>query len=137
MFAGWLGMVLGTYTHVVNCLHYYRSDLDDLKVPQTAELVMNPESIGLPKPDSDNHINFLSNLITKAVRSCEEALQIENDIHTGGLAPPYANMSLIIVAAALRRHGDSKAAIRVLKQVSNPCLLELSRLWFARMGLQL
>jgi thymidylate synthase len=130
--AGWLGVGLGSYTHVVSCLHFYHTDLNNLKRAKTADQMPNPESLCLLKPDSDHCFRFLSDLITGASTNLRSALEFIEEIRLGTIPPPYTNIAMTIIAEALRRHGDKDAASRLLLQISNPCLFELSKRWFAR-----
>lgn len=131
--AGWLGVGLGSYTHVVNSLHYYHEDIDRFAALPDSQAPANTESLMLPKEISDGCLRLMSDLITGVTQDRSQIAHYGALVDGGVLPPAYANMANAILAEAARRWGDTSSAQSRLGNVANPCIRDLMERWFSRM----
>jgi thymidylate synthase len=130
--AGWLGLGLGDYTHVVSCLHYYHSDRAELEKTKTVHGISNTDSLLCPKAESDAAFGFLSNLISGVSEGFDQIAVLAQQLDSSNHAISFKNMGNVILAEAARRHKHFEFVPARLSQVTNPCLQELARSWFGR-----
>jgi thymidylate synthase len=130
--AGWLGLELGSYTHIVSCLHYYHEDRCDLEKLKFAECIPNPDSLLFPKDVSAKQFAFLSDLISGAANSFESTAQFAERLDSETHPIAFKNIGNVILAEAARRHNQLAMASNRLSQVTNPCFNALTKNFFAR-----
>ena len=130
--AGWLGLELGDYTHVVSCLHYYHTDRGDLEKTKAGTAISNNDSLLCSKNESDAAFGFLSKLISGAGTSLEQIVNLSRQLDSSDHPIAFKNIGNVILAEAARRHDNLDLASNRLSQVTNPCLHELTRSCFAR-----
>lgn len=130
--AGWLGVGLGSYTHVVNSLHYYHKDTEEFEAHPDTKAVTNTESLILPKEKSAACLHLLSDLITAVVQEHDEVGRFAARVDGGILPPAYADIANAVLAEAARRWKDVPYAQSLLEKVANPCIRDLLDRWFLR-----
>lgn len=130
--AGWLGLELGNYTHVVSCLHLYHSDLCNLEKIKRGETIPNPDSLSLSKSASAESFAFLSELITSSASGIEGIARFAQRLDLENLPIAIQNIANIILAEAARRHSNLDMARHHLSKTSNACLRSLAESFFAR-----
>ena len=130
--AGWLGLELGNYTHVVSCLHFYDRDRGNLEKIQNGTAIPNTDSLLFPKNQSDVAFGFLNNLITNAGTSNEQITNLARQLDSNGHPVAFKNIGNVILAEAARRYNNMELASNRLSNVTNPCLHQLMKNSFAR-----
>lgn len=130
--AGWLGLELGDYTHVVSSLHYYHSDRGDLEKTKAVTAVSNTESLLCSKNESNAVFEFLNNLISGAGTSVEQITNLARQLDSNDHPIAFKNIGNVILAEAARRHDHLDLASNRLSQVTNPCLHQLTKNCFVR-----
>ena len=123
--AGWLGLDLGHYTHVVNCFHYYHSDLEKLERTTNLVAVPNNDTLFLPKNESDLAFDFLNRAITGAAENIQTVNTFAQQLDSVKLPAAFKNIGNVVLAEAARRHQGYKLAAHRLSLVKNPCLHHL------------
>jgi len=130
--AGWLGLELGTYTHVVNSLHFYHSDKEKLEAFGEQVPIGNDQSLTLSWDESKKVWQFLSELITQASLGGGEAMTMARDLDSKRIPNAHENVANVILAEAARRHGDVDFAFSCLNKVTNAALRQIANASFAR-----
>jgi thymidylate synthase len=130
--AGWLGLELGDYTHVVSCLHYYHEDRGDLEKTRAVTAVSNTDSLLCSKNESDMGFAFLSTLISGAGTGAEQIANLAAQLDSSDYPTALKNIGNVILADAARRYDHLNLASHRLSQLTNPCLLQLAKDYSAR-----
>jgi thymidylate synthase len=130
--AGWLGLELGDYTHVVSSLHYYHREQALLQTSGSDEVAFNPDTLALPRKESHSVIAFMNDLISGVAKCTGGVDRFSQQLDAGDCPGAYKNIGNMILAEAARRHGDLNRAAERLAQVANPCLLQLGDRWLSR-----
>lgn len=130
--AGWLGLELGSYTHMVSSLHLYNHDLDALTGSTACVPIANPDDLRLPKNESDRCFATLDTLLTQISLVESDVAALGKTIHQAKLPLPYLSVGLTLLAEAARRRKDAGLANDLIGQVTNPCLSSVAKRWFSR-----
>ncbi len=133
--AGWLGLEVGSYSHLSDSLHVYDNALGLLKgFDGQVQLVSNTDSLRLPKGESDTTF--------AEVERCLDAMT-DDDLTEGhmrelfkGESLPEAFKNLLRVAAAdsARRRGWIELSEAMLGECTNGALLQVWERWLSRIG---
>lgn len=128
--AGWLGLELGSYTHVSDSLHVYEHDIELIQQTSKRELPITGDRYDLPKAESDR---VLEDLTTRAEELIRDAMDIEGLlglVHTAAIPEAYLNMLRILSAESARRRHWIDIAHKIAKECTNPVLLGMWERWF-------
>lgn len=132
--AGWLGLELGNYTHVVSCLHYYHENRGDLEKTKAVTAISNTDSLLCSKNESDTAFKFLSDLISGVPEGVEQVINFARQLDSENYPIAFKNMGNVILAEAAKRHNRLDLVSSRLSHVSSPCLQELIKNYFARVA---
>lgn len=131
--AGWLGLELGSYTHISDSLHVYERDLAQLEVaPQSAPPVFGNDVLSLPKQESERVIAELSERLDRIVNGTVSPGSAFKLVADGDIPEAYRNILRIIVADACRRNRWYDEAARLIADCSSSVLQELWNAWIDR-----
>ena len=134
--AGWLGVEVGTYTHLSDSLHVYKKDEANIRNFSSITPQRNTDSLCLPKPQSDLVLAELyrrADILTKPRLDKRELLRAAVEFN---LPPAFSNILLVVCADSARRRGWVTITNDLMGRCSNPALKQLWERWFARKGRQ-
>ncbi len=130
--AGWLGVEVGTYHHVSDSLHVYERDLETLLGSHPVKLAPSPDSLAVPKDESDRIFCQLSG----AIERLADPLATRRDVSRLGLEAPlpqaYRNLLHLVAAEAARRRKWGDLAAELIAQCTNGGLVQVWERWTER-----
>lgn len=130
--AGWLDIEPGSYNQISDSLHLYKKDADLLGIYHLGDIEPNIDSLRLPKEESDRvftKVNHLFNSLQARTLSQEE-LQTITVEHA--IPQAFQNLLFVVAAETARRKGWHALAQDLMKNCSNPVLVQVWQRWFAR-----
>ena len=134
--AGWLGIEPGSYVQVSDSLHFYEKDLKTVAVAEQPPELPEPESLALPKADSDEVMAWLN----QAMDLLCGAMLTRHRFATLVTAPPipraWADLFCVVAAdTALRRHWPEEA-VACIADCTSPVLVTAWTAWRDRLAAQ-
>ncbi len=131
--AGWLGLEVGSYTHLSNSLHVYErhwKDLEDVGFGSVG-IPVNQSDLRIASYDSWEELfgRFVSSVLYLMERSSPEHLVAAYD-EMSGIPDPYREWMAVLTAEALRKTGHLTEAQRMANQ-AGPFWNTSWRKWFA------
>ena len=131
LMAGWLGLELGSYVHVIDSVHWYpelssRMGIDDHVIP--AE---NSDRFEGSFETSMQAFGVLEGRMDRIIWARQAGVLPRYD-RDELLAAPYENMFAIIAADDARRYGDFDMAEALVARCDNPALRQLWARWVDR-----
>jgi thymidylate synthase len=130
--AGWLGLNLGSYTHVVSSLHFYNHDLKALESATQCAAVENRDDLRLPKDKSDAALKTLDSLLTRISSAEADLASLEKELNDARMPSIYTSIGKTLLAEAARRTKKYELAKQLILRIQNPCLESLTERWFLR-----
>jgi thymidylate synthase len=130
--AAWLGVELGSYTHISDCLHIYLRDQNDISGTIQGETQANTDTLRFTKAESDLLFAEMSARMDKMT----SALLTHRGL--GRLARPtdfpkeLRNWLLVVAADCARRRRWINLSYDLMAECSNPALKQLWERWLAR-----
>lgn len=122
--AGWLGVEVGTYTHISDSLHLY--DQDEKCQYSTNELMLNGDSLSIPKDKFDGIIMEIYKRMQSIVYDNLTAGELVQTSKLESEYSAYNNLMCIIVAYAARKLGYNDIIPSIISSCSN---MLYERLW--------
>ncbi|MCG3123904.1 MAG: Thymidylate synthase [Phycisphaerales bacterium] len=132
--AGWMGVDVGRYVHVVNSLHAYGHDLAKLNVANKAPKPPRGMDIRLSWRESQTGWNALAKAASDLVRGVNQ--RKPRTTRSPSLPPPLEAIYWVLAAEDARRHGWAEEAAVHAAQCEDRLLAFLWNRWFARVGRQ-
>ncbi|MET0063690.1 MAG: thymidylate synthase [Candidatus Thiodiazotropha endolucinida] len=134
IFAGWLGLELGSYTQISNSLHIYEHDLDKYGISTNQISDNNTDDIALPKGESDRALAKLEmamDILRQPGLQREQFYRLlgDNDLSSG-----YQNMLAVVSADSARRRGWESEMLFAENKIANPALSLAWTRWSDRMN---
>lgn len=131
--AGWIGCDVGEYCHLSDSLHVYERDWIRLKtLPVAPPACENTDDLRLEYEASTRIIAEIGRKMD-LVRAQAPGLRDARRLYPPEDWPEgYANMLRVILADAVRRHGDWDGASDIMKACTNPLLTLLWGRWCDR-----
>ncbi len=129
--SGWLGVKLGTYTHLSDSLHVYERDMRSLASFVALDAPVSEDTLLLPKSKSDVVWDELNRCV---VELSAPGLREENiaEVSTQLDNPAGRNMLLIIAADSARRRAYYELASELASRCTNPLLAIAWQRWSLR-----
>jgi thymidylate synthase len=129
--SGWLGVKLGTYTHLSDSLHVYERDMRSLASFVALDAPVSEDTLLLPKSKSDVVWAELNRCV---VELSVPGLREENiaEVSTQLDNPAGRNMLLIIAADSARRRAYYELANELASRCTNPLLAIAWQRWSLR-----
>jgi len=127
LFAGWLGLEVGEYVHVVDSLHWYVDSSSRLRIDEEV----------VPAPNTDRLHGSLEESLSAFERL---ATGMDNLVagapseRTLGLPKEYENIYRIVAADSERRSGRLADASRLIADCDNPAYVQLWDRWITRVS---
>lgn len=133
--AGWLGIEPGTYHHLSDSLHVYRSDLDNIKASNPIDIELNTDSLCLPKPESESVFKEIYRRMEAMMGPDITEAQIRNLTIFDSAPKAYQNLITVIAADGARRKIGIASAQELMAQCTNPVLKQLWERWIMKRSL--
>jgi thymidylate synthase len=127
--AGWLGVGLGSYTHLSDSLHIYELDVNKAYPAQQFLTAENNDNLSLDKATSDTvlqKLNYSIELLTSEALSCKE---LHTVVARQNLPLAFHNLLLVNAAEAARRRGRLNEAHEFMIRNSNLALKQAWKRW--------
>jgi thymidylate synthase len=131
LMAGWLGLEVGKYVHVMDSVHFYPELSDRMAVDDQVIPARNTDRFEEPYETSIRAFAALAARMDRII----DARQSGTSPRYGGdqwLPRAYENMFAIIAADDARRHGNREIAEALVEQCDNPALRQLWTRWVER-----
>lgn len=133
--AGWIGVELGSYTHLSDSFHLYTRDTEQCPIAgNESGLPSNQDSLAIPIdlflaqwPDIENIANTIASPHVSASL-------IERQLDKFQGSPSWRNILLILAAEGARKRKELSAANNFALTVDNPLLRELWMRWKQRLS---
>lgn len=130
--AGWLGLELGSYNHFSDSLHVYEKDISKLKASVKVDVAGNPDSLALPKTESDLWFGQLAGLVDRMLDVSLSSTQF--NVLSSRLEAPesISNVHALICAESARRRKLHKECNIIMDRCTNPVYQALWERWLKR-----
>ncbi len=132
IFAGWLGIEVGSYFHLSDSLHVYEQDLNKLELVSDIEEAPNTDSLGLSKRESEQVIGELCDRIRLLSRKRCSKKQLIDIADWQNSPEAYRNLLRIVAAESARKRKWKTQAITIANKCTNPALRQLWSRWLQR-----
>ncbi len=134
IFAGWLGIEVGSYFHLSDSLHVYEQDYNKLQDTSIIEEEQNTDSLALPKEQFEIVLNELVLKIKLlSHKNCSEK-KLLDIIDWSGAPQAYLNLLLIVAAESARKRNLKSIPSMLIEQCTNSALSQLWMRWIERVG---
>lgn len=117
--AGWIGVEVGNYTHVVDSLHIYDRDFDRFSIAEApTDRSRNPVDLRQPMAQSRSTFALLEDTF-EALANSESTREVEKAALGAARLGPYADWVTVGAAERLRRLGSLAEADDKARQVAD------------------
>lgn len=130
--AGWLGVPVGTYTHLSDSLHLYIESENNVTVDYNVNAYPNPDILSLDKLESDRVFSVFAGHIEHLISDACTESSIEQISQEPSFNSAYRNLLLIMCAEAARRRGWQGLSQTIITNCTNPLLRQLWVRWIER-----
>lgn len=131
--AGWLGVGIGTYSHLSDSLHVYEHNQDAIQSFRRVSTGRNMDDLTLPFEESHKVIGELAANITILVESDIKESGILKLIETFRGPASYRNLLLVMAAEAARKRGWHNFALQCIVACENDVYRRLWIQWARRL----
>ncbi|MFN8473879.1 MAG: thymidylate synthase [Anaerolineae bacterium] len=129
--AGWLGIEVGSYHHLSDSLHLYQNDLPSISVDLSVHAEQNPDSLMLPKRESERVLDTMAQSIDHMIQPVLTQQELEGLARHSHLPAAYHNLLLVLCAEAARRRAWAEMAQDIIARCTNPALVQAWQRWYA------
>lgn len=129
--AAWLGLDLGSYTHLSDSLHVYMRNGPSLTPSRRHTWPENTDRWDLKYSPSMRCLHGIANRMDGFRRHRSPSF-IERTVSLNEFPPAAQNLLRTVAADAARRRGDSDVATAIMTSCTNRVLAEAWRRWSAR-----
>lgn len=126
IFAGWLGVPVGTYTHFTDSLHMYDIDRHTFTIDHALRSAPNTDSLALPKLDSEKVFEELRFNTEQITASTLLEIEFEKLVGRIGLPSAYRNLFLVLAHKAAQKRHWHELADFCRSEITNPSLAQLT-----------
>ncbi|MGE4423598.1 MAG: thymidylate synthase [Pseudodesulfovibrio sp.] len=130
--AGWLGVKVGAYHQISDCLHVYDSDLAELKWETSPIDIRNEDSLALSRSDFDEVLNELLSYLYEFTSPEMNSARFVDVVTRDTIPISYRNLLAIAACDSARRRGWRDELSYARKQCRNELLLAAWDRWEAR-----
>jgi thymidylate synthase len=130
--AGWLGVEVGHYRHLADCLHIYRRDRGYIESPNQITHETNSDVLRFNKQDSEMFFAELARRLDKMTGASLAEKSLRQLATPQDLPRALRNWLLVVAADCARRRGWINLTYDLMFECSNPLLRHLWDRWFAR-----
>jgi len=130
--AAWLGVEVGYYRHVSDCLHIYVRDEHNMSNSKTCRIEKNNDQLRFDKAESDALFKELSNRMDRMVGALLTQKKLRSLIRTDELPKQLKNWLLVVGADCARRRKWINLSYEFMAECSNPVFNQMWDRWLAR-----
>lgn len=133
--AGWLGVEVGLYTHVVDSLHVYEHDLSSLATTHGSIAAENTDSLAVEKERFDTILCGVLAGVEALMAPALDRRELNELVPPDSWPIAYRNWFLILAAESARRRNWPETAELLASRCDNPSLRQTWANWLTRSGL--
>jgi len=130
--AAWLGVELGHYRHVSDCLHIYVRDQDHVRDSGQFVPDMNNDVLHFSKEESDTYFKEISRRMDRMTGALLTQRGLGRLARTEDFPRGLRNWLLVVAADCARRKKWINLSYELMSECSNPALKQLWDRWLAR-----
>ena len=130
--AAWLGVDVGHYRHVADCLHIYERDQENVQGSGRITALQNTDVLRFSKAESDMHFAEIGRRMNRMTGMMLTQRKLRHLAQTADLPKELRNWLLVVAADCARRHRWINLAYELMTECSNPALQQLWERWLAR-----
>jgi thymidylate synthase len=129
--AGWLGVELGTYHQLSDSLHVYERDIDAIRNRTEVLKTRNPDSLMLPKHESERVWREFESRMEGLVNDCIRVSEWRS-LAAFNAPQAFQNLFAVVLADDARRRGWIELEEEAIASCTNPLLLTAWQNWALR-----
>ena len=130
--AAWLGVDVGHYRHVADCLHVYVRDLDNVQKSGEHIAEKNTDVLRFTKQESDVFFSEMSKRMDRMTNMFLTQLKLKHLTEVEHFPRELQNWLLVVAADCARRRKWIDLSYELMAQCSNPALQQLWERWLGR-----
>jgi len=130
--AGWLGVEVGYYRHLSDCLHIYVRDQKDVEDTGHLNVEQNNDELRFTKAQSDIFFAEMSHRMDKMTSSLLTQKKLAHLARPEEFPNELRNWLLVVAADCARRKRWINLSYELMAECSNPALKQLWDRWLAR-----
>ncbi|MDP3071122.1 MAG: thymidylate synthase [Opitutaceae bacterium] len=132
IFAGWLGVELGSYCHVSDSLHAYVRDLPKILTASPTEAAVDSANLRLSFDDSKDVFADIERAVERIVTIGSSSDELLAALHGSALPLAYKDMLAVLTAEGLRLRRKGDAYREAIAACVNPLYRQLWLRWLER-----
>lgn len=130
--AAWLGVDVGHYRHVADCLHVYERDQDNVEGSGRITPETNTDVLKFSKEQSDAFFAEIARRMNSMMGIMLTQRKLKHLTQVQDLPRELRNWLLVVAADCARRRRWTSLAYELMSECSNPALRQLWERWLAR-----
>lgn len=130
--AAWLGVEVGSYRHVADCLHVYVRDLDSVRDSQQKISEPNTDVLRFTKAESDIYFTEIGRRMDQMTKMLLTQRKLAHLARAENLPKELRNWLLVVAADCARRRKWIDLSYELMAGCTNPALKQLWDGWLAR-----
>ncbi|HEX8843469.1 MAG TPA: thymidylate synthase [Pyrinomonadaceae bacterium] len=130
--AGWLGVEVGTYSHVSDSLHTYERDIADVQSFTQVEEEANTDTLALSRSESVEVLAEMSRLMDAIASPSLSQKDMRSLVSSHALPQGYRNMLLVTAADSARRRDWPEITNELMAECNNPAFVQTWNSWTMR-----
>lgn len=132
IFAGWLGVGLGSYCHVSDSLHVYINDLDNVLNATPVTPMVDSSTLALPFSESEKVFQELALSVERIIDDVFSPTDLLIRLRECRLPTSYRDILAVLTAEGLRNRAEKTAALEAIELCANALYRQLWMRWLAR-----
>jgi thymidylate synthase len=130
--AAWLGIDVGHYRHIADCLHVYVRDQENVKSSGQITAEKNTDILRFTKTESDVYFAEISKRMDQMTGLALTQRKLRELALSGEFPRELRNWLVVVAADCARRHKWINLSYELMVECSNPALKQLWERWLAR-----
>jgi len=130
--ATWLGIEVGHYRHIADCLHVYARDQKNVQDSSRTSVEVNSDALRFTKGESDNLFAEMSRRMDRMTSSFLTQRVLRRLARPEDFPKELVNWLLVVAADCARRRQWINLSYELMAECSNPALNQLWGRWLAR-----
>lgn len=132
LLAGWLGVEMGSYRHLSDCLHIYVRDRDNVCNSEQLAAEKNSDSLRFSKEDSDKLFREIARRMERMTGAWVTQGRLRSLVQANSFPEALQNWLLVLASDCARRRRWIELSYEFMADCSNPALKQLWDNWLAR-----
>jgi thymidylate synthase len=130
--AAWLGIDVGCYRHIADCLHVYVRDQENVEDSGWASPEENTDVLRFTKAESDDFFSEMSRRMDRMTSAILTQRALRRLARPEDFPKELVNWLLVVAADCARRRQWINLSYELMAECSNPALKQLWKRWLAR-----